>query len=133
MDSSDPIEEEGVPPLAESGRRLAHRLLTIGENRLQLLIVEAQEERIRIKQAMLLTTLMIFFALLAGFALTLLVAVIFWNNHPVLALGILTGVYALGAVVLYARLAKLCQDWQTFPGTLDQLKKDRECLEKQLH
>ncbi len=32
----------------------------------------------------------------------------------------------------YSRLVRLQRDWQTLPGTLDQLKKDRECLEKNL-
>ena len=40
--------------LATSSRQLARRLLTIGENRLELLTVEVQEERERLLHALLL-------------------------------------------------------------------------------
>jgi hypothetical protein len=35
-------------------------------------------------------------------------------------------------VFFYAGLARLQRDWQTLPNTIDQLRKDRECLKKQL-
>jgi uncharacterized membrane protein YqjE len=41
-------------PIASSSRRFARRLLTIGENRLALLLVEVQEERERLLHAFLL-------------------------------------------------------------------------------
>jgi uncharacterized membrane protein YqjE len=130
MDSSDPMEE--VPPLADSSRRLAHRLLTIGENRLQLLMVEVQEERARLEQAIAFGVLLLFFALLAGVALTLLIVFIFWEHNPIVATAILTVIYGSCATAFYVKLARLWRDWKTLPATLEQLKKDRECLENQL-
>jgi len=41
-------------PLAASSKYFARRLLTIGENRLELLMVEVQEERVRLLRAILL-------------------------------------------------------------------------------
>jgi len=32
-------------------------------------------------------------------------------------------------VCLYRRLTRLLRDWQNLPATLDQLRKDRACLE----
>jgi len=44
----------------------------------------------------------------------------------------LTGLYGVAAVCLYRRLTGILRDWQNLPATLDQLKKDRACLEKTL-
>jgi uncharacterized membrane protein YqjE len=43
---------------------------------------------------------------------------------------VLTAIYGAIAGFLYTRLLRLQRDWQTLPETLDQLRKDRECLEK---
>jgi uncharacterized membrane protein YqjE len=102
----------------------------IVENRLQLLMVEAQEERERVLLAILLALCAAAFGLLAGVALTVVVAVALWEHSPIIALLVLALIYASVAVFFYARLACLQRDWQTLPGTLEQLKKDRECLEK---
>jgi uncharacterized membrane protein YqjE len=46
----------------------------------------------------------------------------------------LTALYTVAAALLYVRLVRLQRDWQTLlPTTLDQLRKDRECLEKNLN
>ena len=73
--------------------------------------------------------------LLAGVALTGVVVVLFWNYSPVAALAALlalTGLYGGAAGVLYRRLTVLLRDWQNLPATLDQLRKDRACLENHL-
>ena len=119
-----------VPHLADASKRLAQRALVICENRLELLMVEVQEERERILHAIWLALGAAAFGLLAGVALTAVVAVAFWQGSPVAALMILTVLYAIAAALLYVRLARLQRDWQTLPTTLDQLRKDRACLEK---
>lgn len=121
-----------APPLADSAKRLAQRIFVICENRLQLLMVEAQEERERILRAILMAMIAAVFSLLAGIAITLIVAVAFWDNHPAIALLVLTVIYVTVAVIFYVRLMQLQRDWQMLPTTIEQLKKDRECLEKQL-
>jgi len=116
-------------PFAASSKRFARRLLTIGENRLELLMVEVQEERVRLLRAILLALGAAAFGLLAGVALTGTIVVLFWNFSPVTVLLVLTGLYATTAVFLYRRLTALLRDWKTLPATLDQFKKDRACLE----
>jgi uncharacterized membrane protein YqjE len=66
-------------------------------------------------------------------ALTAVVAVAFWPRSPLAALLILTTLHAGAATWLYTRLARLRRGWQTLPTTLEQLRKDRECLEKSLN
>lgn len=118
--------------LAASSKHFARRLLTIGENRLELLMVEVQEERVRLLRAVLLALGAAAFGLLGGAALTGTIVVLFWNFSPVAVLLALSGLYGGAAVFLYRRLTLILRDWQNLPATLDQLRKDRACLEKSL-
>ena len=68
--------------LAASSKHFARRLLTIGENRLELLMVEVQEERERLLRAILLALGVAAFGLLAGVALTGAIVVLFWASRP---------------------------------------------------
>jgi uncharacterized membrane protein YqjE len=115
-----------------TSKLFARRLLTIGENRLELLTVEVQEERERLLHAFLLALGVASFGLLAGLTLTAAVVVWLWAWSPVAVLLILTGLYGAAGVCLYRRLTGLLRDWQTLSATLDQLRKDRACLEKLL-
>ena len=116
--------------LGDAAKRIAQRMMVIVENRFQLLLVEAQEERERVLLTVGLALGAAVFGLLAGVALTILIAVALWEHSPTIALAVLTAIYAISAILFYRRLVRLQRDWQTLPGTLDQLKKDRECLEK---
>jgi uncharacterized membrane protein YqjE len=123
---------DSIGPLAASSKRFARRLLTIGENRLELLMVEVQEERERLLRAILLALGVAAFGLLAGAALTGTIVVLFWDFSPVAVLLVLTSLYGAAAVWLYRRLTVLLRDWENLPATLDQLKKDCACLSKTL-
>ncbi len=116
--------------LATTSKKFVRRLATIGENRLELLAVEVQEERERILRAFLLVLGGAAFGLLAGFTLTAAIAVLLWAYSPVAVLLILTGIYAAAAFFLYRRLTGLLRNWQTLSTSLDQFRKDCECLEK---
>jgi len=118
--------------LAATSRRFAERLLIIGENRLELLTVEVQEERERLLHAFLLALGVAAFGLLAGLTLTAAIVVLLGQYSPFAVLLTLTGLYGVAAVYLYRRLTLLLRDWQTLSATLDQLRKDRACLEKTL-
>ena len=118
--------------LATTSKHFARRLLTIGENRLELLTVEVQEERERLLHAFLLALGVAAFGLFAGLTLTAAIVVLLWQYSPFAVLLTLTGLYGVAAVCLYRRLTLLLRDWQTLSATLDQLRKDRACLEKTL-
>ncbi len=121
-----------VRQLVAASKRFARRLLTIGENRFELLMVEVQEERERLLRAILLALGVAALGLLAAIALTAAIAVLLWPYSPVAVLLTLTILYGGAAVWLYRRLTRLLRDWQNLPATLDQLRKDRACLEKTL-
>jgi uncharacterized membrane protein YqjE len=118
--------------LVETSKRFARRLLAVGENRFELLMVEVQQERGRLLHAILLALGVAAFGLLTGVALTGSIVVLLWELSRAAALLVLTGLYGAAAVCLYRRLTRLLRDWQNLPATLDQLRKDRACLEKYL-
>jgi uncharacterized membrane protein YqjE len=122
----------GFRQLAATSKQFARRLLTIGENRLELLTVEVQEERERLLHAFLLALGVAAFGLLAGLALTAAIVVWLWTWSHVAVLLALTCLYGAAGIYLYRQLTGLLRDWQTLSASLDQLRKDRACLEKTL-
>ena len=125
-----PASTVSLGRLATTSKQFVRRLATIGENRLELLAVEMQEERERIQQAFLLALGVAAFGLLAGIALTAAIAVWLWTWSPVAVLLILAALYAAAGIFLHRRLAALQRNWQTLSASLDQLRKDRASLEK---
>lgn len=115
--------------IGSSTRRIFRRVLAMGENRLELLLLELEEERDRFVLAIMLALGATIFAVLAGVALTVALAVALWNYSPVEAMLAMAAIYLVAGGLLFYRLAKLRKEWQTLPATLDQLKKDRECLD----
>lgn len=124
-----PTASVSLKQLAATVRQLARTLLTMGENRLELLTVEVQEERERLLHAVLLALGVAAFGLLAGVAFTGALVVLLWAVSPAGVLLGLTLLYGAAAFYLFRRLTGLMRDWQTLSATLDQLRKDRVCLE----
>ncbi len=118
--------------LVDASKRVGRRLLAMGENRFELLMVEVQEERERLLRAILLALGVAAFGLLAGVVLTATVVVALWELSRMAALLVLTLLYGAGAFSFYLRLLRLLHDWQNLPATRDQLRKDRQCLEELL-
>jgi uncharacterized membrane protein YqjE len=131
IEAAGPCMNNGETPLTEFktvSRRLAKRFVDVGENRLQLLLLEVEEERERIIHALLLALGIMAFALLAGVAFTVVVLLVFWDRAPVLAMSVLALSYATIAMLLGLRLAQLRRDWQAFSASLAQIRKDCSCL-----
>ena len=126
------MEDSTASPgrLATIPKQIVRRLATIGENRLELLAVELQEERERILHAFLLALGVAAFGLLAGITLTAGIAVWLWAWSPVAVLFGLAILYAAAGLFLYRHLTRLLRDWHTLSTSQDQFRKDVECLEK---
>lgn len=99
------------------------------EDRIELFLLELKEERLRIFDALLLAAVCGLCALMALVLITFTIIVVFWEEHRLLVLSLLTLVYAAGAVGAFLSLRRRLRQWQSFSATLDQLKKDRECFE----
>ncbi len=126
-------QPNNAPHLAEASKRLAHQALVICENRVELLLVEFQEEREQIFRAFWLGLAAAVFAFLAGVVVSIAIAIALWAWSPVGVLLILAAAYAGLALIFGRKLLRLRRDWRTLPATMDELRKDRECLEKNLN
>lgn len=116
--------------LLAAGKRILRTLHSLAQTRFELFLVEVQEERLRVFDALLLMGACLVCVFMALALLTLTVAVIFWEQHRILVLVLLTLVYAAGAGWSFWRLRRRLVAWQSFPATLEQFKQDQACLEK---
>jgi uncharacterized membrane protein YqjE len=123
---------DGHVNIATASKRVANRILAIAENRFELALVEIQEERERILRSIWFAMVALVCVLLAGVTLTAVIALAFWGNHPIAALLALMALYLSVAGIFFFRLMKLQRNWETLPATIEQMRKDRECLEKNL-
>jgi uncharacterized membrane protein YqjE len=123
-------ETNGSVNMLVASKRVTNRFISIVENRLALALVEIQEEREKILRSLWLAIVASVCLLLAGFTVTLIVAIAFWGNHPIAALLALMALYLSVAGIMSLRLAKLQREWNVLSATIDELKKDRECLGK---
>lgn len=120
---------EASPGLMGSVRRLLSTLTSIVSTRLELLANELQEERLHLTQ-------MLFFALLALFCfgmgillLTVFIVVLFWDDHRLAALGVLSALFfVLGALIAALLRSKAQAKSRLFSASLAELAKDRERL-----
>jgi len=124
-------EKENIAPgLLDTLQRLGATILAIFQNRLELLIVELQEHRIRLVETLLLVAAIM---ALGFFTLTLAAAaVIFlvWKEFGVAGLFVLSGIGLVGTLLVGWRLRARLKNWPLLAGTLAELRKDREWLEK---
>ncbi len=117
--------------LAATSHSFARRLLTIGENRLELLTVEMQEERERLLRAILLALGVAAFGLLASMTLTAAIVVLLWAWSPWAAAPDLDRSLRHRRSFSFTNgSSDVLRNWQTLSATLDQLRKDRACLER---
>jgi len=114
--------------LLGASRRVAQRTLDIGANRVELLMVEVQEERERLLRSFHLALAAAAFAVLAGFALTFAVAVLLWDHGAVAVLFSTAAVCAGATLYLRNRILGFQREYPMFSATMDQLRKDRRCL-----
>jgi len=131
-DAMPPTVTNGSEPREASLKHFARQLLVVVENRGELLMVEVQEERERLLRAILLALGVAVFGFLAGAALTVALVVLLWSLSPIAVLLTLTALYSAISVFLYRHFADLQRNWETLPATLDQLRKDRACVENYL-
>jgi len=122
-------ENETVRPgVLEILHRLGATFLGILQNRLELLVLELQEERHRLFHALLLTAAIVALGLvtlaLAAFALVVVV----WKEFGVIGLITLSGLSLVSTLLAYWRLRVRLKKWPFLSGTLAELKKDRACL-----
>ena len=122
--------QENDPGLSQSLRQLLDRALELVENRLELVVVEFQEERIRLLQAsVFLFGVMVCVGMLL-LLLTLGVLFLFWDHGRWYAFGGLMVFYGGIGFYCWNRLSGLFKGHAAFSATLDQFRKDRQWLHR---
>ncbi|HEY5911853.1 MAG TPA: phage holin family protein [Verrucomicrobiae bacterium] len=111
-------------------RRLLQTVLAIVQNRLELVLVEAQEERLQFFETLLLAgTVIVLGAITAGTVIFTLVALCIHAERFDLLIGLVL-VCLLATGVAFWRLRRRLKTWVPFSATLAELKKDKACLEQ---
>jgi uncharacterized membrane protein YqjE len=111
-------------------RRLLDTGLSIGQNRLELLAVELQEEKLRLVQIFILVSAVVAFALMSLTMLSLTLVVLFWESSRLAVLGGLSLFYLLATGASWRVLSKrLGRQSAPFSGSVAEMKKDKEWLD----
>jgi len=111
-------------------RRLLDTGLSIGRNRLELLAVELQEEKLRLVQIFILVSAVVAFALMSLTMLSLTLVVLFWESSRLAVLGGLSLFYLLATGAVWRLLSKrLGRQSAPFSGSIAEMKKDKEWLD----
>lgn len=115
--------------LLGSIKNLASTLIAIGQTRLQLLANELHAETLRLARLGLFAVAAIFFTAFGIIMLTLLVIVLFWDSHRLLAIGGFAAIYLLlGIAFGVTVLTRASERTHLFEDSLRELAKDREQL-----
>ena len=122
---------EPSPGLFSAVRRLLNTALAGVENRIELFLVELREERFRVSEVLLLGCAGAVLGIMALLTVTVTLVVVFWDSARVQVLVVLSAFYSLATIGVFWRLKVLLHNWSSFSATLDELKKDRACLEEE--
>jgi uncharacterized membrane protein YqjE len=125
----DPAERKRSPSFLRSLKAALAAVSSALHTRLELFVTELEEERERLKQALLLT-LLLFFCLSFGFILlTIFLVALFWEKGWIFAIGGLAALYlAVGIAAAVMLRKKILTRPGLFPATLAELGKDRDRL-----
>lgn len=110
--------------------RMFKTLRDVANNRVELFLIEWQEERLRLLETLVLLLVGTVCALMALLMITLALVVIFWDTHRILVLALIILAYAAAAVVAFGMLCSRLRQWQAFAATLEQIKKDQACFKE---
>jgi uncharacterized membrane protein YqjE len=108
---------------------LIKTIIGIGQNRLELLLVELQEERWRLFEALVLAGLALVLVLMTLMVVTMTIVIVCIINHALWVVAVLAGIYLLGTLICVWQLRNRLKNWAPFAATLAEIKKDKACLE----
>ncbi|MFD2367572.1 phage holin family protein [Pseudoduganella sp. GCM10020061] len=113
----------------ESAGRLGATLVAMVQTRVELASVELQEEAQRMLRYLVLSLMALFLAAMTVVLVTFFVILLFWEEHPLLATGLLAILYGFGAILL---MMKVKSEIRSKPAllshTLAELRKDVDCV-----
>src|ERR1017187_961171 len=122
---------ESKPGVFESLGRLLKTVIVIAHNRLELLLVEVQEERWRFFNALLLAGVVLILALMTLMAATITIVVVCVKADRLDLVVALVLLYLAATIFSFWRLRNRLKKWAPFSATLAELKKDKACLDEE--
>ena len=124
MNAPEPPER-----LAVSLRGFAASLIEFLAVRLELVSVEARDEALRLGELLLYGAIAIVLLSLGLTFLAVLLTVLLWDTHRLLALAVFSAIFhTLGAVAFVAARARLNQGSRLLGASLAELERDKERL-----
>lgn len=115
--------------LFDSLKGFATSLVAIVHTRLDLLSTDLEEERARLASMLLMLFVALFCIGLGVVLLTILIAVVFWDSHRLLALAGLTGFFLVSGVTAFAYARHMLRTKpRLFAASLAELSRDRQHL-----
>jgi uncharacterized membrane protein YqjE len=124
-----PEPGEKSASLFGSVRRLLDTGLSIAESRVELLAIELQEEKHRIIELVLLTAIVSAMGMMAVTLATFAIVVFFWEEGHLIALSVLAIAYLISTALAFRVLKRRTDRRTAFNDTLNELSKDRACLQ----
>ena len=119
----------GEKGLFDSLKGLAASLVAIAHTRLELLSTDLEEERARLVSVLVMLFVALFCLGVGVLLLALLVVVVFWESHRLLALAGVTAIFLAGAATAFGCARhKLRTKPKLFAASLAELSKDRQHL-----
>lgn len=120
---------EANPGLMGSVKRLLSTLTSIASTRLELLANELQEERLHITQMLLFALFALFFLGTGILLLAVFIVVLFWDDHRLAVLGVLSILFFAAGTLMAVLLRNKAQTKsRLFSASLAELASDREHL-----
>jgi uncharacterized membrane protein YqjE len=110
-------------------RRLASTILGLIHNRVELLVVELREERIRLVHVLLLVATIVALGLITLAAAATAALILVWDRFGVGGLFAASGLGLVATLLAYWWLRVRLKNWPFLSATLAELKKDRQCLD----
>ena len=123
--------ESGEPGagIVQSLRNLAATLVAVLHNRLELVVTEIEEERVRLLQLLVWGAAALFCLGVGVLLLVTLLIAMFWDTHRIAVIGTLAAVFLAGGVAFAAGARSLMQGRsRLFSASLDELARDRDQL-----
>ena len=111
-------------------RRLLKTGFAVAQNRLELLLVELQEERLQFFDTLLLLGVVLILAGMTLMVVTVTIVVLCVRADRLGPLVVLMLVYLVATAIAVWRLRIRLKGWAPFSGTVAELKKDKACLEE---
>ena len=122
--------EERKRGIFASLSRVVKIIAATATNRVELLLVEYHEERLRLVGALVLAGIFVVLVMMTLMTATMAVVAFCVKNDYPGVIGGLVLIYIIATLVCYWRLRHLLKSWAPFAATLDELRKDKECWEE---